>query len=289
MDHHNCSEFRNMSRISPNCPLCNQVVIVKPGENIDCKVNQHIEWGCRIFQPMFSPQMREGNKCSYPRCKILSWSPISCFHCEQKFCSKHHIPEEHNCRKLLASVERRRECLSYMSRSNVTENETVCEDDNSIKANMQIIFSEELVANRKIKEKSFAFTWEHKIGRVIDFIARKEGFINDNNIPGQKKLCLFLEGSSEPLMMNLTLSDLKATQRNMFPTKFRLKYCTADEFSSCCSSSSSSSCSSSCCSSPSSLSSSSSSMNIPSPSSMLMTSYFCNLFTPSSPFTKMVK
>lgn len=290
VDNHNCPQFQTSNRISACCPICGQMVVVKPSENLDCKVNQHIEFGCRIFKPAFTPQMKKENKCSFPHCKEICWAPITCFHCKRKFCTSHHIPETHNCLTLTASVAKHRSLLSNMSRSEVDHGSLNIVDVDSEALNIDVLLCSEVSIRKKVEEKTFNLPLSFSIGRTVDFIAKKEGILNNNNVPGMKKLCLFLDNSTEPLMMQLTLAELKGTQRGSSHVKLRFDYCAADQVFTSSLSSTSSPASCCCSSSLSSSSCSSSSTPTPSPSSLLMTTYFCSLFTPNTPMnSKSVK
>lgn len=272
--------FQQTDRISPNCPLCNQIIVIQPGENIDCKVNQHIEFGCRIFKPAFSREFVKENKCIFPRCKESYYCAISCNLCKENYCPSHHIPEVHNCANLKTLILKQRAFMSSIPQSETTiYNESFYTGDE--KTHVDVDFCEDISPKIKRKEKTFDFPCACSVGRCVDFIAKKEGIVNNNNVPGVKKLCLFQRNSSQPLIMQEMISHY--TRNDGSHAKLRLGYCEAEDLSYCSSSSSSiSSTNSSSCSSQSS-SFSVSSVNIPHPSSLMMTAYFSSLFPPNNP------
>jgi len=72
------------------------MIKVKPNEDPDQKMSEHIDSGCR----MHSMKAKEKpNACSYPSCTQVELIPITCEVCKKKFCLKHRFPGDHNCLK----------------------------------------------------------------------------------------------------------------------------------------------------------------------------------------------
>ena len=100
--HYFCAEHRNNHGCKPandgtvsttvTCPLCSQVIVVKPGEDMNARVNHLINLGCpdesvKVFT----------NNCSFKGCTKLEMVPFTCNRCGKDFCTMHRLPEDHMC------------------------------------------------------------------------------------------------------------------------------------------------------------------------------------------------
>lgn len=58
------------------------------------------------------------------------------------------------------------------------------------------------------ESECYCVPMDARVGRVIDLISSLAKVPNKNNIPGEKKLCIFLRGSEEPLPMEMKIEHL---------------------------------------------------------------------------------
>eukprot|EP01118_Nematostelium_gracile_P019116 TRINITY_DN8735_c0_g1_i1.p1 TRINITY_DN8735_c0_g1~~TRINITY_DN8735_c0_g1_i1.p1 ORF type:complete len:208 (+),score=26.50 TRINITY_DN8735_c0_g1_i1:46-669(+) len=73
------------------CPLCNQNVAVKPGEDPNDKLSIHIDKGCP------PPKQIAVNKCNVKGCKQREMIPINCNRCKLNYCLRHRHETDHTC------------------------------------------------------------------------------------------------------------------------------------------------------------------------------------------------
>ena len=69
-----------------------QAISIKPGDDVNSVVDQHIRAGC----PTASVKSKK-NSCSFKGCREKEFIPISCKLCKQPFCLKHRFETDHNC------------------------------------------------------------------------------------------------------------------------------------------------------------------------------------------------
>lgn len=249
-DNHNCSKS---TRISPKCPICQQTIIVGLNEDLNFKVNQHIEMGCRVFKPFFDESKTVGNLCFFSGCKESANSPIVCPYCNQKFCPQHQLPEVHKCRHFTPAVTpsssssssasssfsspssfiadkvgglfaKKKEGIKYTSNVAITQVKRMRALGNEkIEVTKRVYFDIILLDNDEKKAKTYYFQKDHPVGRCIDWLATKEKYINNNNIPGEKKLCLFLY-PDEPLPMGIRMEEILADFEKNDILTLRLSY-----------------------------------------------------------------
>jgi len=90
---HNCSVV--VDRVIPSCPVCGQVIPVKPNEDPNVVVARHIDDGC--------PQV-QGTKdkfvCEMHGCNVSGLAEkFNCPGCGHAFCLSHRQPSDHKCPK----------------------------------------------------------------------------------------------------------------------------------------------------------------------------------------------
>ncbi|KAJ5068054.1 zinc finger an1-type domain 2a [Anaeramoeba ignava] len=91
---HNCPKFeKKIDRVVPSCPICGKVVIVKPNEDVNNIVNQHIESGCKTHLSKIGHKFR----CTFPGCGKREPFEARCSKCGKNFCLNHRNPLHHNC------------------------------------------------------------------------------------------------------------------------------------------------------------------------------------------------
>jgi len=90
-DAHGCKKGNIKDAQAIFCPLCNQNVPVKPGEDPNHQLDEHIEKGCP------PPSKARVNGCSVKGCKKKELMPIKCAKCRQNYCLRHRLEMDHNC------------------------------------------------------------------------------------------------------------------------------------------------------------------------------------------------
>ncbi|KAJ6508733.1 hypothetical protein C8R45DRAFT_893452 [Mycena sanguinolenta] len=94
---HKCSKYdeTKYNRVSPNCPLCNVVVAVKPGQDANEAVETHFLRDCSVMTG--KAKARSTPICARARCGKALFAPIQCTKCSQQFCPAHRFPADHTC------------------------------------------------------------------------------------------------------------------------------------------------------------------------------------------------
>eukprot|EP01130_Rhizamoeba_saxonica_P013266 TRINITY_DN5647_c0_g1_i3.p1 TRINITY_DN5647_c0_g1~~TRINITY_DN5647_c0_g1_i3.p1 ORF type:complete len:201 (-),score=16.40 TRINITY_DN5647_c0_g1_i3:355-957(-) len=91
---HGCDT--SIDKVVPTCPLCNQIIVVLSGQNVNTLVNRHIEAGC----PKEDMRKMVTYRCSFGRCRKKEKVRMSCRECEEQFCMRHRYPRNHECPSL---------------------------------------------------------------------------------------------------------------------------------------------------------------------------------------------
>ncbi|KAJ7366920.1 hypothetical protein DFH08DRAFT_835930 [Mycena albidolilacea] len=94
---HKCPKYdeSKYNRVSPNCPLCNVVVAVRPGQDANEAVETHFVRDCSVMTG--KAKARSTPVCARPRCGKALFAPIRCTSCSQQFCASHRFPADHTC------------------------------------------------------------------------------------------------------------------------------------------------------------------------------------------------
>ncbi|KAJ7250829.1 hypothetical protein B0H12DRAFT_1120012 [Mycena haematopus] len=94
---HKCPKYdeTKYNRVSPNCPLCNVVVAVKPGQDANEAVEIHFVRDCSVMTG--KTKVKSTPICARARCGKALFAPIQCTKCSQQFCAAHRFPADHNC------------------------------------------------------------------------------------------------------------------------------------------------------------------------------------------------
>ncbi|ORZ32540.1 hypothetical protein BCR44DRAFT_52825 [Catenaria anguillulae PL171] len=92
---HECSNPPS-DRTVPSCPLCNQVVPIRQGDDPNLRVDQHIAAGCPVTASNAS-RAPPSKKCCYRACAAKTMVPVQCKACHLTFCLKHRLERDHEC------------------------------------------------------------------------------------------------------------------------------------------------------------------------------------------------
>jgi hypothetical protein len=92
-DAHDCPGQYKKNRTVPVCPLCQEAVPCKPGEDANAKMERHIAGGCAkpVKQAVFT------HRCNYGKCKKKELVQCVCKECGLNHCIKHRQPDAHRC------------------------------------------------------------------------------------------------------------------------------------------------------------------------------------------------
>jgi len=91
---HSCPEQYRVDAKVPICPKCNEPIPVKPGDDPNIKVNQHIENNCSKM-----PKIKTyPNRCNVKGCKKKEVIPFLCRNCKVNFCISHKFEKDHDCK-----------------------------------------------------------------------------------------------------------------------------------------------------------------------------------------------
>lgn len=77
----------------PTCPLCQKPVSVAEGEDVNTKINEHIDGGCKAAHV----EAKKSKRCTAKRCRTSELFPVQCNKCRRQFCLKHRHPQDHEC------------------------------------------------------------------------------------------------------------------------------------------------------------------------------------------------
>jgi len=94
---HKCPKYdeTKYNRVSPNCPLCNVVVAVRPGQDANEAVETHFVRDCSVMTG--KTKAKTTPICARARCGKALFAPIRCTKCNQQFCATHRFPADHTC------------------------------------------------------------------------------------------------------------------------------------------------------------------------------------------------
>lgn len=95
---HSCNNSYQKDIQVPVCPLCNEPVPSKRGEQPDIAVGQHIDRDCQA-DPAISKRKIYTNKCNVKGCKQKEVIRITCDICLKSYCLKHRHPADHKCQE----------------------------------------------------------------------------------------------------------------------------------------------------------------------------------------------
>jgi len=216
----------------PQCPLCSQYLNVKPNEDLNGRVEEHIVKGCPS-EPKQATNLH--NPCSQKGCKNREVVPLFCKLCLKNYCFSHRLQLDHTCTQtpvnqnntnkresnLLAKFGGPTPNLNSKPKTSVntkgpsTTDKTVpstlkmnAKGDAKIPENKRFYLEVVYPLSSTIQPKLMFFNQEWSVGKALDVIADAGGVINNNNKPGPEKLCLLSLKTGEILPTSVPLSGL---------------------------------------------------------------------------------
>jgi len=227
---HKCTEKENENiNIIPTCPICNQLIDIKLNEDMNLKINQHIDSQCQDYVIVENKKPA----CAYTKCKAMK-APIECKACHKFFCPQHRFPSDHECthynednsnsnndlnkrgKDLLASygivkpnIPKPNSNNNYnvdMSKERLRMKNVAIGNKN---VELQHRFYVHVLFSKTINKKEITmfFNKNKTVGRVLDEICNERRIKNENHNPQSNKLiveCVRTNGSL-PLDVSLEL------------------------------------------------------------------------------------
>ncbi|XP_054715859.1 AN1-type zinc finger protein 2A-like [Uloborus diversus] len=95
---HSCKNAYKKDVQVPVCPLCNNPVPSKRGEQPDIAVGQHIDRDCQA-DPAIAQRKIYTNKCFVKGCRQKEVIKITCDSCKKTYCLTHRHPSDHKCQE----------------------------------------------------------------------------------------------------------------------------------------------------------------------------------------------
>ncbi|KAJ7288282.1 hypothetical protein C8J57DRAFT_1279735 [Mycena rebaudengoi] len=94
---HKCPKYdeAKYNRVAPNCPLCNEPVSVRPGQDANVAMEGHFTRDCSVMTGKVKPKSTP--ICGKARCGKALFAPIRCPSCNVQFCPSHRFPADHDC------------------------------------------------------------------------------------------------------------------------------------------------------------------------------------------------
>jgi len=93
---HDCPKILMRDKKATVCPMCEEPIIVLPGESADDKVWVHLQNGCANEKET----QERTNRCQYRKCKRFELKPFVCPLCTKHTCVDHRLPEAHHCKAI---------------------------------------------------------------------------------------------------------------------------------------------------------------------------------------------
>ncbi|KAK7469283.1 hypothetical protein VKT23_003767 [Stygiomarasmius scandens] len=101
---HSCPKYDETkhNRIAPNCPLCNEPVAIKVGQDPNARMEEHFNKECSV---MLGRAVKKSTPtCARAKCGKVLFSPIRCDKCQKQFCPTHRFPSDHSCSSASAAA-----------------------------------------------------------------------------------------------------------------------------------------------------------------------------------------
>ncbi|KIK52081.1 hypothetical protein GYMLUDRAFT_180645 [Collybiopsis luxurians FD-317 M1] len=101
---HSCPKYdeSKYNRIAPSCPLCNEPVAIRPGQDPNARMEDHFAKECSVM--IGHVAKKSTPVCSQRKCGKVLFSPIRCDKCRKDFCPSHRFPSDHSCSAATAST-----------------------------------------------------------------------------------------------------------------------------------------------------------------------------------------
>lgn len=191
---------------------------------------------------------QSSTQCTFQNCQNREVVSIICPFCDQAFCLKHRLQQDHDCIKLdkLDCTPSKTSVLvkSILSSRNETQKHGVqpCKrgatklsakvalmkikmnaiGENSVPPDDRIYFSVTLPNTNIVKNYYFSKTWT--IGKLVDYVSSIENMTNLNNVATAKKLKLFRDDMKYYYPMHNTIEELIHTKAIFDGQSAILKY-----------------------------------------------------------------
>ncbi|THV00824.1 hypothetical protein K435DRAFT_656479 [Dendrothele bispora CBS 962.96] len=94
---HSCPKYDESkhNRVAPNCPLCNEPVAIRVGQDPNNRMEEHFRKECSV---MLGRTVKKSTPtCARAKCGKVLFSPIRCDKCQKQFCPAHRFPGDHSC------------------------------------------------------------------------------------------------------------------------------------------------------------------------------------------------
>eukprot|EP01111_Echinosteliopsis_oligospora_P011450 TRINITY_DN3788_c0_g1_i2.p1 TRINITY_DN3788_c0_g1~~TRINITY_DN3788_c0_g1_i2.p1 ORF type:complete len:282 (-),score=41.39 TRINITY_DN3788_c0_g1_i2:13-858(-) len=214
---HHCSSSINV--VAPVCPICDHVVPVKLGDDVNIILDAHIAKGC----------VKGGSNlhaCSLPNCKTKEVAPLICKLCNQNHCVRHRNPLDHQCsaqeKKVVKEKRQVPKHIGQIPQSAL--NNPMARKIALMKMKMHAVGDKNLpVENRyylsvvfpadsKVTPKILYFDPAWTIGKVLDKVAEIGGIENKNNQTGAAKIHLIDLKTGAPMKNEEVLGSAKDIQ-----------------------------------------------------------------------------
>ncbi|KAF5369327.1 hypothetical protein D9758_002749 [Tetrapyrgos nigripes] len=94
---HSCPKYdaSKHNRVAPNCPLCNEPVAIRVGQEPNARMEEHFAKECSV---MLGKTVKKSTPtCARAKCGKVLFSPIRCDKCQKQFCPTHRFPSDHSC------------------------------------------------------------------------------------------------------------------------------------------------------------------------------------------------
>jgi predicted nucleic acid binding AN1-type Zn finger protein len=232
---HNCDTVYD--KVIPTCPVCNQIIYIKPGQDVNVEVNKHINAGCpKVNQP----EMRKFS-CTVSGCKSKELQRIVCPQCKKDFCSTHKYITAHACVSKLAatkpttSQKAAPEGPSFWDQvsDRLSEMMKSFQDSDNPRARQQALIhmKQKATGQRSIplerrfylevhfpmgsnvQPKLLYFDNNQVFGSVLDEVAESGRIKNQNNVSDGKKLQLLSVKTGQPFSLNQKLANCPTLQQ----------------------------------------------------------------------------
>ncbi|KAF9077765.1 hypothetical protein BDP27DRAFT_1208694 [Rhodocollybia butyracea] len=94
---HSCPNYDESkhNRIAPSCPLCNEPVSFRPGEDPNIRMEDHFAKECSVMTGHKAQKSKP--ICAHRKCTKVLFAPIRCDKCRQDYCPSHRFPADHMC------------------------------------------------------------------------------------------------------------------------------------------------------------------------------------------------
>jgi len=222
-----------VEHVAPSCPICHQLIYVKPNEDINRVVTRHIDAGC----PKEQSSVVNTFVCGARGCHVSDLSEkIVCSNCHIAFCLKHRLPADHKCTKIpqtsgtsekdtkqqpepdFTSILKKKieeTIKKYSSATPTTRKQYVnnmkstATGDQKVPADKRFYLEVLYPVAMNIQPKMFFFDQSKRFGQVLDHVAATGKIKNENNISGKPKLVLVALRTGKPIALGNKLEESK--------------------------------------------------------------------------------